>query len=66
MVLEFFKGGADKPLEEIEEMIVQMLVIGAPPSLMLKLMVALPLELATEVLVGAAGAPIGVTETALD
>jgi phosphate uptake regulator len=26
MVLEFFKGGADRPLEEIEEMIVQMLV----------------------------------------
>ena len=25
MVLEFFKGGADQPLEEIEEMIVQML-----------------------------------------
>ena len=49
-----------------EERLYSMLVIGAPPSAMLKLMVDLPLELTTEVLVGAPGAPIGVTVTAVD
>jgi hypothetical protein len=49
-----------------EERLYSMLVIGAPPLLMLKLMVALPLELTTEVLIGALGAPIGVTVTAVE